>query len=149
MTPTEPLLLYHSWPLFEAPRNLELGSILNCAITDALEPNELGQLGPYHAGLWECDLADNSLVWSGGVYDIFGLPRGAQVTRDEAVRLYCEHSRAAMERLRAHAIKHRRGFTIDVQIRVIGGVERRMRLIAAPVCEGDRVTRLQGLKLAI
>lgn len=149
MTPTEPLPLHHSWPLFEAPRKLDLGSILNCAITDALEPSEIGELGAYHAGLWECDLADNSLVWSGGVYDIFGIPRGIQVTRDEAVTLYCEHSRAAMERLRAHAIKHRRGFTIDVQIRVVGGVERWMRLIAAPVCEGDRVTRLQGLKLAI
>lgn len=141
--------MYYSWPLWEAPRKFDLGSILNSAITDALEPREIGELGAHHAGLWECDLADNSLVWSGGVYDIFGLPRGIQVTRDECVALYCEDSRAAMERLRAHSIKHRRGFTIDVQIRVFGSLDRWMRLIATPLCDGSRVTKLQGLKLAI
>ena len=148
MTPTEPRALHHTWPLWEAPRKLELGCILNCAITDALEPSEIGQLGDYHAGLWECDLADNSLIWSGGVYDIFGIARGIQVTREQAVSFYCERSRAAMERLRAYAIKHRRGFTIDVQIDV-GGVARWMRLIGTPVCRESRVTRLQGLKLVI
>lgn len=141
--------MHHSWPLWEAPRKFDLGSILNSAITDALEPSKIGELGAYHAGLWECDLADNSLVWSGGVYDIFGLPRGIPITRHEAVSLYCEDSRAAMERLRSHAIKHRRGFTIDVQIRVWGSLDRWMRLIATPLCEGGRVTRLQGLKLAL
>lgn len=148
MTPTEPLALHHTWPLWEAPGKLELGCILNCAITDALEPSEIGELGAYHAGLWECDLADNSLIWSGGVYDIFGIARGIQITREEAVRFYCEPSRAAMERLRAYAIKHRRGFTIDVQIEV-GGVARWMRLIGTPVCMENRVTRLQGLKMAL
>jgi hypothetical protein len=54
-----------------------------------------------------------------------------------------------MERLRAYAIKHRRGFTIDVEIRTIGGDPRWMRLIGAPVCEGDRVTHLHGLKVIV
>jgi PAS domain-containing protein len=149
VTPTEPLTLHHSWPLSAAPRKFEHGSLLNCAISDALEPRRTGEVGPYHAGLWECDLGDNSLAWSGGVYDIFGLPRGVVVTRNDVVKLYSEDSRAAMERLRAHAIKHMRGFTIDVQIRVGGGLERWVRLITTPICEGGRATRLQGLKLAI
>jgi PAS domain-containing protein len=106
-------------------------------------------LAPHHAGCWECDLTDNSLIWSGGVYDIFGLPRGVEVSRDEAVALYCEESRAAMERLRAHAIKHRRGFTLDAEIRTPSGDRRWMRLIAAAVCEDDQVVRLHGLKLII
>jgi PAS domain-containing protein len=89
------------------------------------------------------------LIWSGGVYDIFGLPRDASVSRDESVALYAEDSRAAMERLRAHAIKHRRGFTLDAEIRPANGASRWMRLIAAPVCEGGRVVRLHGLKLII
>jgi len=55
-----------------------------------------------------------------------------------------------MERLRAYAIKHRRGFTLDAQIRpAVGGKYRWMRLIAAPVCSGERVARLHGLKLII
>ena len=116
MKRTEPLALHHSWPIFEQARHFDLGSVLSSAVTDIVEPARIGALGLHHAGLWECDLSDNSLIWSGGVYDIFGLPRGVQVSRDEAVALYCEESRAAMERLRAHAIKHRRGFTLDVEL---------------------------------
>jgi hypothetical protein len=56
------------------------------------------------------------------------------VTRDETVALYCEGSRAAMEKLRAYAIKHRRGFTLDVEIKPAQAPQRWMRLIAAPVC---------------
>jgi len=145
----EPLALHHSWPLYEQARHFQLGSIMNCVIADAIEPVDIGRIGAQHAGLWECDLADNSLIWSGGVYDIFGLPRGAIVSRDEAVALYGEDSRAAMERLRAYAIKHRRGFTLDAEIRPASGKGRWMRLIAAPICEGDRVVRLHGLKLII
>jgi len=146
---TEPLSLHHSWPLYEQPRHFELGCILNSAVTDVVEPTEVGGLGFHHAGCWECDLADNSLIWSGGVYDIFGLPRGAQVTREQALALYSEESRAAMDRLRAYAIKHRRGFTLDAEIRPYVGERRWIRLIAAPICDGDRVVRLHGLKLII
>jgi hypothetical protein len=147
---TEPFQLYHSWPLSEQARHFELGCILNCAVIDAIEPAIVGRLEVHHAGCWECDLADNSLIWSGGVYDIFGLPRDTQVSREEAVALYSAESRAVMERLRAYAIKHRRGFTLDAQIRpAVGGKYRWMRLIAAPVCSGERVARLHGLKLII
>jgi PAS domain-containing protein len=145
----EPLALHHSWTLYEQPRHFELGCDLSCAVTDVLEPAEVGGLGVHHAGCWECTLADNSLVWSGGVYDIFGLPRGAAVSRAEAVSFYSEESRAQMERLRAHAVKHKRGFTLDAEIRPIVGGRRWMRLIAAPICDGDRVVRLHGLKLII
>jgi PAS domain-containing protein len=147
--PVEPLALSHSWPLFEQARHFQLGHVFNCVITDAVEPVDPGSVGMHHAGLWECDLSDNSLIWSGGVYDIFGLHRGATVSRDEAVALYSEESRAAMERLRAHAIEHRRGFTLDAEIRPARGANRWMRLIAAPVCDGGRVVRLHGLKLII
>ena len=149
MKQTEPLALHHSWPIFEQARHFDLGSVLSSAVTDIVEPAQVGALGLHHAGLWECDLSDNSLIWSGGVFDIFGLPRGSRVTRDEAVALYCENSRAAMERLRAHAIKHQRGFTLDVEINPATGGRRWMRLIGAPVCEGGRAVRLHGLKLIV
>lgn len=100
-------------------------------------------------GFWECDLRDDALSWSDAVYDIFGLPRDSHVHRAEAVALYAESSRAAMERLRAYAIKHRRGFTLDAEIRPALTSRRWMRLIAAPICEGDRVVRLHGLKQII
>lgn len=145
-----PLELCHSWPLYERARHFELGCLLSSAAIDVAGPAEVGQLALLHAGCWDCDLANDSLTWSGGVYDIFGLPRGAKVSRDEAVALYCEESRAAMERLRSYAIKHKRGFTLDVEIRpAAGGGQRWVRLIGVPVSEGDRAMRLHGLKLII
>jgi len=146
---TEPLALHHSWPIFEQARHFDLGCVLSSAVTDIIEPANVGTLGLHHAGLWECDLSDNSLIWSGGVYDIFGLPRNGKVARDEIVALYREESRAAMERLRAHAIKHRRGFTLDVEINSVTDGRRWMRLIGAPVCEEGRAVRLHGLKLIV
>ena len=146
---TEPLPLYHSWPLYEQARHFGVGSIFNCAVTDVAEPHASGALVPHHTGLWTCDLTDNSLIWSGGVYDIFGLPRGAHVSREDIAGLYSEESRAAMERLRAHIIEHKRGFTLEAEIRTVVGMPRWMRLIAAPVCDGDRVVRLRGIKQVI
>lgn len=145
----ERLPLTHSWPLSEQGLHFDLGCILNSVLTDAIAPAAVGDVGMHHAGCWECDLSDNSLIWSGGVYDIFGLPRGAQLTRDEAVALYSEESRAKLEQLRAHAIRHRRGFTLDAEIRPAVGPRRWMRLICAPVCDGDRPVRLHGLKLLV
>ena len=145
----EPLVLHHSWPLFEQARHFELGYVLNSAATDAMVPAAVGLIGPHHAGVWECDLGDDSLIWSGGVYDIFGLARDVPITRNEAVALYCEESRAKMERLRAYAIQHRCGFTLDAEIDPVGGKRRWMRLVAEPVFDGDRAVRLHGLKLII
>jgi PAS domain-containing protein len=143
------MALDHTWPLWEQPRHFELGQVLNCAVTDIIEPSAVGSLALHHAGCWECDLSDHSLIWSGGVYDIFGLPRGVTVSREQAVAFYSEDSRSKMERLRSYSIRHKRGFTLDVEIRAAVGETRWMRLIAAPVCERDRVERLHGLKLIV
>ena len=133
-----PLELDCSWPLWEHPRQFELGHILNCAVTDALEPRYIGALGIHHAGLWECNLEDSSLIWSGGAYDIFGLTRGSAITREQTLAHYSDHSRSSLEQLRAYAIRHKRGFTLDVEIHAAAVGERRwVRLIGAPVCEGD------------
>jgi hypothetical protein len=139
----------HSWPLWEAPHRFDLGHILNCAVTDILEPAVPGDLGLHHAGLWECDLADDSLVWSGGVYDLFGFPRGAAISRKQSLACYREHSRTILEQLRAYAIRHRRGFTLDAAVEPVTGNGCLVRLIAAPVCEAGRVVRLHGLKILI
>lgn len=154
MRQTHPLPVHHSWPLYERERHFQLGQIGDFDTLDAL-PDIVESMAAAPArrrprlGLWECDLADNSLSWSNEVYDIFGLQRGAPVTRAESVALYGEGSRAAMEKLRAYAIKHRRGFTIDVEIRPAQADRRWMRLIAAPICVNDRVVRLQGLKFIV
>ena len=145
-----PLPLDTSWPLHERARHFRLGRILDC---DAAEVTDLAvntALGRNSAGWWECDLSANRLSWTTGVYDIFGLPHGAQVARAEAVALYCEESRALMERMRAYAIGHRRGFVLDAEIRPADNAPNRwMRLIGVPACEGGRTVRLHGLKLIV
>lgn len=148
MQSTIPLPLHYSWPLSESGWRFDFGMLFNAAALgekgfSSLHDDRLAAQG---IGKWTCDLADNSLAWTDPVFDLFGLPRGARLSRDEIVALYCDESRAAMERLRAHAIKHRRGFTVDLEIRTVAGRRRWMRLLAAPVCEGNRVVRLQGLK---
>ncbi len=154
MKPTHPLPVYHSWPLYERERYFELGqlhgadtldAVANSADVTAIEP-----LAGTLPGWWECDIADNNrLSWSDEVYDIFGLPRGAAVTREETVALYEDGSRAAMEKLRAYAIKHRRGFTLDVEIKPAAAAPRWMRLIAAPLCVNGQIVKLQGLKFIV
>ena len=148
LKPTDPLPLHHSWPLFESGCHFDLGMSFEPDATDAdgfALPGD-APLAAQGIGRWSCDLADNSLAWTSPVFDLFGLPRDAPIARDDIVALYCEESRAAMERLRAYAIKHRRGFTVDMEIRTGGGRRRWMRLLAAPVCDGNRVVRLEGLK---
>lgn len=146
-----PLPLHHSWPLFERARHFDLGWVDR----DSVRPTS-GIGGPSDAdgetlermgvGVWRCDLAGERLNWSAVVHDLFDLPREVAPTRAFAVAQYCESSRAAMERLRAHAITHRRGFTLDVEIGPALARPRRVRLIAAPLCEDGEVVALQGWK---
>lgn len=144
---TLPPQLTHSWPLSEQRQRLDLGMLLDEPEEAPVDLERQPAILAAHAiGLWECCLQDDALVWTDGVYELFGLPQGAAVERRDIVALYAESSRAAMERLRAHAIRHRRGFTLDAEIHPVTGPRKWMRLIAAPVCVGRQVVGLQGIK---
>lgn len=145
--PADPQPLTHSWPLFERDQRFDLGQVFDWqeSFTTELAHADL-ELAQQGIGIWQCELADNRLTWSTGVYDLFGLPRGAVISREESVALYAEPSRAAMERLRSYAIRHRRGFTLDAEIIPVQGPRRWMRLVAAPVSTGGRPFRLHGYK---
>lgn len=140
MRPTEPLPLHHSWPLHDLRDHLA-PVVLDDRI--ARDDEALAERG---LGLWHCHLEDNSLNWTDGVYDIFGIERDQLVARPLAVSLYAPDSREAMERLRAYAIRHKRGFTLDVDIRPLHGGECSMRLITAPILQGNQVVALHGVK---
>ena len=144
-----PQPLLHDWPVNARRGSLELGCVVDSAGPALVELAAKDVLGRHSSGWWECDLSDNRLTWTVGVYRIFGFPHGSAVSRDEAVERYTEGSRAAMERLRAYAIATGQGFALDARIRPVSGEERWMRLIGSPVVEDGQVTRLQGLKLLI
>lgn len=134
MLPTEPLQLHHSWPIFE--RGVRL-------------PHGILEVG-YHPGLPDdgpfcCDLTANTLAWSDSTFALFGLPTGRTPVRDVVLPMYRPDSRSALERLRAHAIRHRRGFTIDTEVDAPGQPLRWIRIVAVPEVEGGRTVRLRGL----
>lgn len=140
----------HSWPLEDQGRHFDLAHVLNCAITDTIAPAATGSLTVHHAGLFEYEFASDRLIWSGGVYDMFGLERRIPIDRERALAMYSDASRATLEKLRTHALETHCGFTLDVKIRPEVMAESRwIRIIAAPVVEDGVIIRLHGVKLAI
>ncbi|KQM14731.1 hypothetical protein ASE49_11190 [Novosphingobium sp. Leaf2] len=97
-------------------------------------------------GAWSCNLLDNRLSWTSGVYDIFGLPPQMVPDRQQTVAMYTDESRENLERLRAQAIAMRGAFTLDAQIVRPGGEQRWMRITGemARSANGDPI--LHGLK---
>jgi PAS domain S-box-containing protein len=139
--------LTHSWPLFERDRQFAMGQDFAWSSATMLDLSA-GQamLAQQGIGTWECNLSNNVLTWSPEVYGFFGMSRNKPAGRKLSVSLYREDSRVKMERLRAYSIKHQRGFTLDAEIVPANGGRRWIRVIAAPVCIGNRAVQLQGFK---
>ena len=98
---------------------------------------------------WQCDLRDDSLHWSDGVYDLFGLPRGIPVTRDAIVAMYLPECRDRQARLRATAIAECGSFTFEARIRRADGAIRWMRVTADVVTENGIARYLYGTKIDV
>ena len=56
-------------------------------------------------GAWACELETERLIWTPGVYDIFGYPMGNPLRRANVVNLYIDESRRNMELARAEVIR--------------------------------------------
>lgn len=101
---------------------------------------------PTLPAMWECDLADDSLRWSPGVFDLFGLSRGMPIERPAVVNQYTPASRAELDRLRSHAIATCGSFTFEAEIRRTDGTPRWIRIMADVVTRDGRATHLYGSK---
>lgn len=97
-------------------------------------------------GVWECDLHDERLTWTDMVYELFDLPPGYPLRRDEIVRLYSEKSLAELTRLRNLAIEKHDGFSLDAEIVTAKGNRRWIRITATVECEHDVPVRIFGMK---
>lgn len=95
---------------------------------------------------WKCDLANDALSWTPGVFDLFGIPRGTQIERPDIVAMYCEESRELLERLRGEAVANRGSFTFEARITRLDGAVRWMRVTADVACSNGRATHLFGTK---
>ncbi|XYD06586.1 diguanylate cyclase [Methylobacterium sp. NMS12] len=96
-------------------------------------------------GLWSCRLRDGALDWSGGVHDLFGVPRGAALHRPRILDLYEPASRRLLETIRLRAIARSGAFVLDAEIHA-GGRQRWIRIRAAVETEDGRPARLFGTK---
>jgi diguanylate cyclase (GGDEF)-like protein/PAS domain S-box-containing protein len=97
-------------------------------------------------GLWECDLTSETLQWSGGTYDMFGIARDTPLKRKQTLACYPAESLTMLETVRTRAIAERNGFNLDARIVTPDGNTRWIRITATVACAGDRPTRLFGLK---
>ncbi len=97
-------------------------------------------------GVWECELADESLRWTDVVYDIFDLPRGSVLDRKQILRCYAKDSLAELHKRRSRAIEERNGFTLDAEIITHKGNRRWIRITASVECEDGAPVRIFGMK---
>jgi diguanylate cyclase (GGDEF)-like protein len=97
-------------------------------------------------GAWECDLANEHLTWTDGVYDLFELPSGARLSRSAIVDLYVEPSRRELEVVRAEALRRGHGFVLESEIRTWRGQTRWIRITADIASVEGRPVRLFGVK---
>jgi diguanylate cyclase (GGDEF)-like protein len=97
-------------------------------------------------GAWSCDLSSERLAWTGGVFEIFDLPKRQTPSRQEILEMYGEESREQLERRRSHAIETCSGFSLDACIVRPDGVERWIRITAATRSSNGRAERLYGMK---
>lgn len=95
---------------------------------------------------WSCDLSDDRLTWSPGVFDLFGIARGTRIDRRDIVAMYAEESRVLLESLRSAAIADLGSFTFEARIFQPDGAERWLRITADVDARGGRATHLYGMK---
>ncbi len=97
-------------------------------------------------GVWECSLPDETLHWTDVVYDIFDLPRGSNLHRNQIVECYAENTAKELQRRRKRAIEDRSGFEMDAEIITVQGNRRWIRITATVESENDIPVRIFGMK---
>ena len=97
-------------------------------------------------GIWQCDLSDDSLIWTNGVYDLFEIPRNSPINRETTLALYTDASRRQTEAVRADAIANCADFSLDCEIITLTGKRRWMRLTGAVESRNGVAHRIFGMK---
>ncbi|WP_299807583.1 sensor domain-containing diguanylate cyclase [Tardiphaga sp.] len=97
-------------------------------------------------GVWECTLADESLVWTDVVYDLFDQERGTPLDRAVTLKCYPEESLRALHEARSKAIEERSGFSLETKIVTPKGNRRWIRITATVESIDGVAVRIFGMK---
>lgn len=97
-------------------------------------------------GAWECDLISGHVCWTPGTFDLFGVPVGSTIRREEILDQYETGSRERLEDARAEAIRHGTGFSIEVDIATRAGIKKRLLIKAAVERRDGKPMRIFGTK---
>ena len=97
-------------------------------------------------GVWECGLPHQTLAWTNQVYELFEIPRGSALHREQILEFYTPHSLQRLEEVRSKAIAERHGFNLDAEIITAKGRSRWIRLTATVECERGVPVRIFGMK---
>ncbi|MGG6897750.1 GGDEF domain-containing protein [Rhizobium sp. BR 315] len=97
-------------------------------------------------GVWECNLADQTLKWTDTVYEIFDLAPQTWLVRDEIVKFYTPEARRQLDEVRDRAIRTGEGFSLDVQIVTAKGNRRWIRITACVEFAKGTAVRIFGIK---
>ena len=126
--------------------NRNLGTDLQPGTSDPVDDLLDAAYATARIGVWQCNLGNEALRWTDGVYDLFGLPRGSPITRALTLRSYTDDSRAEMEATRARAIANCSDLRLDVKIVSASGALRWMRLTGTVQGNGYEALRIFGMK---
>lgn len=112
-------------------------------------PEEMPARPPALPVAWQCDLADDRLTWTPGVFDLFGFDRAIRPQRRAVLAHFEPDSRALLEDLRSATIATGGSFTVEAAIRRPDGARRWIRIHADTLCREGRAVLLYGSKLDI
>lgn len=96
-------------------------------------------------GLFDLDLATQSIRWSPTVFDIYGLPYASKaVSLEQALAPLVVEDRTRVAALMMQSIKHRTSYHMELHLRRPDGETRLVEVATDPVEKDDRVVALVG-----
>ena len=96
------------------------------------------------AGSWDINLESEALTWSDEVYRIHELEPGTEVELEDGINFYAPEARPVIREAVTRAIEEREPWDLELPFVTAKGNRRWVRVVGAPVIEGDEVVKVTG-----
>jgi len=95
-------------------------------------------------GAWEYDVCEDNLIWTEGVYGIFGVPKGVDVSPERSMELVCAEDRPDIREAFENAAEEGEGYDKEAKIDTPDGETRWIRVRGEPQMEDGEVMLVRG-----